>query len=82
LRPGIRLARKKKADDTGNPASPSGRPHGHPLGDIGSLDQNVEAGLALDGAALVDLSWRSTRTRHDGRSDCHVTDMRFRAVTE
>lgn len=40
------------------------------------------AGLVLDGADLVDLSWRSTRTRHDGRSDCHVTDMRFRAVTE
>lgn len=71
MRPGIRLARKKKADDTGNPASPSGRPHGHPLGDIGPLDQNVEADL-VDGLVAEGDCALSLVAELDGRIVGHI----------
>ena len=41
-----------------------------------------DAGLALDGFALVGLLHRSTRISRDGARPHHRAEMRFRAVTE
>ena len=38
--------------------------------------------LVLDGAVLVSLLHRNTRSRREPKSRCHVAEMRFRAVTE
>jgi len=41
-----------------------------------------DAALALEGALLVSLLHRDTRTRREAKTRFHLAEMRFRAVTE